>query len=91
MHDYCKNHIFDYLDFGRVKVLFYNMLSKFVIACLPGKKVSFIFMAAVTVHSDFGAQEKKVTATNVSYLFAMKRWNRMRQSFFFFLILNFKP
>ena len=41
-------------------------------------------MAAVTVHSDFGAQEKKVTATNVSYLFAMKGWNRMLQSYFFF-------
>ena len=42
-----------------MSVLF-NMLSRFVIAFLPGSKASFNLMAAVTVHSDFGAQENKV-------------------------------
>ena len=43
---------------GKVTSLFFNMLSRFVIA--SKEQVSFNFMAAVTVHSDFGAQENKV-------------------------------
>ena len=39
--------------------LFFNMLSRFVIAFLPRRK-SLNFIAAVTIHSDFGAQENKV-------------------------------
>ena len=45
---------------GKVMSLLFNMLSRFVIAFLPGSKASFNLMAAVTVHSDFGAQENKV-------------------------------
>ena len=40
--------------------LLFNMLSMFVIALLPKEKVSFNFLAIVTIHSDFGAQENKV-------------------------------
>ena len=40
---------------GKVMSLLFNMLSRFVIAFLPTSKFNFI--AAVTVHSDFGAQE----------------------------------
>ena len=40
----------------KVMSLFFNMLSRFVIAFLPRNK-SFHFMAAVTTCSDFGAQE----------------------------------
>ena len=36
------------------------MMSKLVIAFLPKEQVSFNFMAAVTIHSDFGAQESNV-------------------------------
>ena len=39
--------------------LHFNILSRFVIAFLPNSK-SFNFMAAVTVCSDFGAQENKI-------------------------------
>ena len=39
--------------------LLFNILSRFVIAFLPNSK-SFNFMAAVTVCSDFGAQENKI-------------------------------
>ena len=37
------------------------MLSKFVIAFIHKEQVSFNFMAAVTICSDFGAQENKVS------------------------------
>ena len=36
------------------------MLSRLVIAFLPKSKHLLIFMAAVTICSDFGAQENKV-------------------------------
>ena len=39
--------------------LLYDMLSRFVIAFLPMSKC-LSFMAAVTIHSDFGVQEKKI-------------------------------
>ena len=43
----------------KVMSLLFNMLSRLVIAFLP-EQVSFNFMAAVTICSDFGAQENKV-------------------------------
>ena len=45
---------------SKVISLLFNMLSSFVTAFLPKEQVSFNFMAAVTIHSDFGAQENKV-------------------------------
>ena len=58
---------------GKVMSLLFNKLSRFVIAFLPRSK-SFNFMAAVTVHSDFGAQENKVCHSFHLFprLFAMK-------------------
>ena len=44
---------------GRVISLLFNMLFRFVIAFLPRSK-SLNFVAAVTVCSDFGAQENKI-------------------------------
>ena len=41
---------------GKVMSLLFNMLSRLVITFLT----SFNFMAAVTICSDFGAQENKV-------------------------------
>ena len=41
-------------------VCFFKMLSRFVMAFLPRSKSLFNFMAAVTVHGDFGAQENKI-------------------------------
>ena len=43
---------------SKVMSLLFNTLSTFVIAFLPRNK-RLNFMAAVTVHSDFGAQENK--------------------------------
>ena len=57
---------------SKVMSLFFNMLSRFVITFLPRSKV-FNFVAAVTVHSDFGIQENKVCHCPLFlHLFAMK-------------------
>ena len=45
---------------GKVMSLLFNMPSGFVLALLPGSKC-LNFMAAVTICSDFGAQENKVS------------------------------
>ena len=45
---------------GKVTSLLFNMLSSFVIAFLLRSK-HLNFMAAVTIHSDFGAQENKIS------------------------------
>ena len=45
---------------SKVTSLLFNMLSRFVIAFLPRSKRLLNFMAAVTICSDFGAQENKV-------------------------------
>ena len=44
---------------GKVTSLLFNMLSRFVLNFSSKEKVSFNFMAAVTIHSDFEAQENK--------------------------------
>ena len=48
---------------SKVRSLLFDTLSRFVIAFLPRSKclLSFNFMGEVTVHSDFGAQENKVS------------------------------
>ena len=42
---------------SKIVSLLLNMLSRFVLAFLPGSKASFNFIAAVTICSDFRAQE----------------------------------
>ena len=44
--------------------LLFNMLSRLVITFLPRSK--HLLMAAVTICSDFGTQEKKVSVSTVS-------------------------
>ena len=44
---------------SKVISLLFSMLSRFVIAVLPRSK-SFDFVAAITVHSDFGAPQNKI-------------------------------
>ena len=45
---------------GKVMSLLFNMLSSLVIAFPSKEQVSFNFMAADTIYSDFGAQENKI-------------------------------
>ena len=56
IHDHWKNHRRTFV--GKVMSLLFNMLSRLVINFLQG--VCFNFMAAVTICSDFGAQNNKV-------------------------------
>ena len=51
---------------GKVTSLLFNTLSTLVFAFLPSKEqVSFNYMAAVTVHSDFGAQDPWAVEFNI--------------------------
>ena len=62
IHDYWKNHTFDYIDLCQLSnVSAFYMLSWLLIIFLPKEQVSFNFMAAVTICSDFGAQGNKVS------------------------------
>ena len=69
---------------GKVMSLFFNMLSRFVIAFLPRSKRLLISWLQ-SIHSDFGAQENKVYhCFHFSpHLFAMKWWDRMPWPLFF--------
>ena len=58
---------------GKVMSLLFNMLSSLVIAFLPSSKCLFNFMAAITICSDFGAQENSLSLFPLfPHLFAMK-------------------
>ena len=59
---------------GKVMSLLLNMLSRFVVAFLPRSKCLVDFMAAVTVHNDFGVQENRICHCYhvFPHLFAMK-------------------
>ena len=75
---------------SRVMSLLFNMLSRFVIAFLQGASV-FHFIAAVTIHSDFGGQENKICHRfHFSPLSAMKWWDQMLWSQFLSM-LSFRP
>ena len=69
----------------KVMFLLFNMLSYLVMTFLPRSKCFFNFMAAVTVCSDFGAQENKnlLLFSLFSHLFAMKWWGQMPRSSLF--------
>ena len=45
---------------GKAMSLLFNTLSRFVIGCSSKEQASFNFMAAVTIHSDFRAQENEI-------------------------------
>ena len=69
---------------GKGMSLLFNMLSSLVIALLPRSKCLLNFMAAVTICSDFGAQENKVWHCFHCFpIFAMKWWDWMPWSSFF--------
>ena len=55
-----KNSFAIWTFVGKVMSLYFNTLSRFVIAFLPRKQASSNFMAAVTICSHLGDQEKKI-------------------------------
>ena len=56
---------------GKLMSLLFNMMSRLVIALLPRSKLSFNFTVAVTICSDFRAQENSLSLM-FPHLFAMK-------------------
>ena len=69
---------------SKVLSLIFNKLSRLVIAFLSRSKCLFNFMAAVTICSDFGAQENSLSVFPLfPHLFVMKWWDQMPWSLFF--------
>ena len=70
VYDYWKNHSFDYTDLCQQSMsLLFNKLSRFV-SFSSKEQISFNFTATVTIHNDFGVQEKKsVTVSIVSPIY----------------------
>ena len=65
IHDYWKNHSFEYTDLcHKVLSLLFNTLSRFGIVFIPRSKCLNV-MVAVTVCSDFGAQENKSVTVSI--------------------------
>ena len=68
----------------KVMSLLFNMLSRFVIAFLPRSK-HLNFMAAVTIHSDTGAQENEIY-----YCFYFLIKIKINQNYFYSYILEWQ-
>ena len=67
---------------SKVMSLIFNMLSRLVITFLLRSKC-LNFMATITICSDFGAQENKVSHSfQFPHLFPMKWWDQMPSSSF---------
>ena len=71
VHDYWKNHSFDNTDC----IGCHSFSSK--------KQVSFNFMAAVTMSSDFGAQENSLPVSKFFPSICHEGWDQMPGSSFF--------
>ena len=66
VHGYWRDHSFDYANLCWQSDVLAFSYSVWVCHSLPSKKeVSSNFMAAVTIHSDFGAQEKKISIISI--------------------------
>ena len=78
IHDDCKNHSFEYVDLCWQSDVFAFYYAVQVCHSFSSKEqASFNFMATVTVHSDFGAQENKslLLFPLFPHLFTMKWWD----------------
>ena len=76
---------------GKVMSLLFIMLSRFAIAFLPRSKRLLNFMAAVTICSDFGAQENKVCHCFHCFPIYLPWTDGTRCYDLCFWMLNFKP
>ena len=76
---------------GKVISLFYNTLSRFVIAFHSRSKCFFNFMAAVTICSDFGAQENKICNCFCFFPSICHEMMGLEDIILVFWMLSFKP
>ena len=75
---------------GKVMSLLFNMLSQFVAAFIPRSK-SFNFIAAVTICSDFGVQENKVSHCFHCFPIYLRWSGRTRWHYLHFWMFSVKP
>ena len=75
---------------GKVMSLLFNMLSQFVAAFIPRSK-SFNFIAAVTICSDFGVQENKVSHCFHCFPIYLRWSGRTRWHYLHFWMFGVKP
>ena len=71
--------------------LFFNMLSRFVIAFLPRSKCFFNFITAVTIRNDLRAQENKICHCFHFPPFICYEMMGLDVMILVFLMLSFKP
>ena len=71
--------------------LLFNMLFKLVRAFLPSSKRFLYFMAAVTIWSDFGASQNKVSYCFHCFLYICHELMGLDAMIFIFWMLSFKP
>ena len=76
---------------GKVICLIFNMLFRLVIAFLPRSKRLLNFMAALTICSDFGGQEKKLCQHFHCFPIYLPWSDGTRCHDLRFLMLSFKP
>ena len=88
-HNYWKNHSFDYTDLRWQSGLCF-LLSKFVIAFLPRIKHLLILQLQIIVCSNFGGQEKSVTASTFSTSICHEVMGLGAMTLVFWM-LSFKP
>ena len=75
----------------KVMSLLFNMLFKLVRAFLPSSKRFLYFMAAVTIWSDFGASQNKVSYCFHCFLYICHELMGLDAMIFIFWMLSFKP
>ena len=76
---------------SKVMCLFFNTLSRFVIAFSSKGQTSFNFMPAVAVHSDFAAQENKICHCFHCFPFICHKVMGADTMILVFWMLSFKP
>ena len=76
---------------GKVMSMLFNMLSIFCHSFSSKEQVSFNFMGAVTIHSDFGAQENKVCYCFHFFPFYWPWSEGLDTLILVFWVLSFKP
>ena len=79
------------ISVGKMVSLLFNILSRLVIAFLPRNKSLFNFMAAITIHSDFGVQENKICHCFHVFPIYLHEVMELDAMILVFWMLNFKP
>ena len=95
IYDYWKNHSFDYMDLCEVMPLLFNMLSRFIMAFLPGSKcllISWLQSSSAVILESRKIKSSTVSRVSLSichevmapkqidYILCSQRWRSSIQS-----------